>query len=182
MSTGGTRRYDPDRRARIIAAALDVIAEHGVAGTTHRRVAAAADVPLGSMTYHFTGLDDLLTAAFTLLADTASSRFIERLSVVATREEAREAVADIIIGEGWVTPRTMLLSYELYAYAARNPPLRAVMQEWMGKSRTALEQHFPPETARVLDAMVEGVTIHRSVDLQPMNRSEVLAVVRQLTQ
>jgi DNA-binding transcriptional regulator YbjK len=182
MDTVGKRRYDPDRRSRIVSAALDIIAEHGVAGTTHRRVAAAADVPLGSMTYHFTGLDDLLTAAFTLLADTASSQFVKRLAMAVTQEEAREAVADIIMGEGWVTPRTMLLSYELYAYASRNPPLRAVMQTWMGKSRTALEQHFPPETAKVLDAMIEGVTIHRSVDLQPMNRDQVLAFVRRLTQ
>lgn len=30
------RRRDPDRRERIIEAALDVIADHGVAGTTHR--------------------------------------------------------------------------------------------------------------------------------------------------
>lgn len=35
-------RYDPGRRERIIDACLDVIAEHGVAGTSHRRVAAAA--------------------------------------------------------------------------------------------------------------------------------------------
>ena len=51
-------RYDPGRRERIIDACLDVIAEHGVAGTSHRRVAAAARVPLGSMTYHFDGMDD----------------------------------------------------------------------------------------------------------------------------
>ncbi|PJI52608.1 TetR family transcriptional regulator, partial [Methylobacterium radiotolerans] len=30
------RRFDPDRRARIVRATLDVVAEHGVAGTTHR--------------------------------------------------------------------------------------------------------------------------------------------------
>lgn len=182
MSTAGKRRYDPDRRSRIISATLDVIAEHGVAGTTHRRVAAAADVPLGSMTYHFTSLDDLLTAAFTLLADTVSSRFAERLSAATTPDEALVAVVDIVMGEGWATPRNMLLSYELYAYAARNPPLRAVMQEWMGKSRAALERHFPADTAKVLDAMIEGVSIHRSVDLRPMDRSQVLAVVRKLTQ
>ena len=47
------RRVDPNRRQRIIDACLDVIAERGVAGTSHRIVAEAADVPLGSMTYHF---------------------------------------------------------------------------------------------------------------------------------
>ncbi len=137
-----TRRYDPDRRARILRAALDTIAEHGVAGTTHRRIAAAADVPLGSMTYHFAGLDDLLTEAFTLLADTVSARFTERLAAAGTRAEACEAVVDLVVDDDWATPRNLLLSYELYAYAARVPALRSVMQGWMGKSRAALEQHF----------------------------------------
>ena len=38
------RRHDPERRQRIIQACLDVIAERGVAGVSHRLVAAAADV------------------------------------------------------------------------------------------------------------------------------------------
>jgi TetR/AcrR family transcriptional regulator, regulator of biofilm formation and stress response len=176
-----TRRHDPDRRARILRAALDTIAEHGVAGTTHRRIAAAADVPLGSMTYHFAGLDDLLTAAFTLLADDVAARFTERLAAATTRAEACEAVIDLVIDESWATPRNLLLSYELYAYAARVPAFRRVMQGWMGKSRAALEQHFAPETARALDAMIEGLSIHRSVDLAPADRSEVRAIVARLT-
>ncbi|GJD62917.1 TetR/AcrR family transcriptional regulator [Methylobacterium frigidaeris] len=176
-----TRRHDPDRRARILRATLDVVAEHGVAGTTHRRIAAVADVPLGSMTYHFASLDDLLTEAFTLLADTVAARFTERLAAAGTRAEACEAVVDLVVDDSWATPRNLLLSYELYAYAARVPALRGVMQGWMGKSRAALEQHFAPGTARALDAMIEGLSIHRSVDLEPAGRAEVRAIVARLT-
>ncbi|MCZ4096223.1 TetR family transcriptional regulator [Streptomyces sp. So13.3] len=57
------RRYDPDRRRRIIDAAIRVVGERGIAGLSHRSVAAEADVPLGSTTYHFATLDDLLVAA-----------------------------------------------------------------------------------------------------------------------
>src|SRR5690349_24946758 len=57
------RRYDPERRQRIIDAAIRVVGERGIAGLSHRAVAAAADVPLGSTTYHFATLDDLLVAA-----------------------------------------------------------------------------------------------------------------------
>lgn len=174
------RRHDPDRRARLIRVTLDVIAAHGVAGTTHRRIAAAADVPLGSLTYHFAGLDDLLTEAFTLLSDTVSGRFEARLATAANRAEAYEAVVDLVVEEDWATPRTMLLSYELYAYAARVPALAAVMRDWMGKSRAALERHFSPEEARALDAMIEGLTIHRSVDPRPAGRDEVRAIVERL--
>ena len=41
------RRFDPERKDRIIEACLDVIAERGVAGTSHRVVAAAAGQQLG---------------------------------------------------------------------------------------------------------------------------------------
>ena len=46
-----SRRYDPERRRRIIASALEVIARQGVEGASIRLVAKEADVPLGSMTY-----------------------------------------------------------------------------------------------------------------------------------
>lgn len=73
------RRYDPDRRNRIIEAALDVIEVHGVAGATHRRIAEAANVPLGSMSYHFNGLDEVFVAAVSQLAETVSAKFVELL-------------------------------------------------------------------------------------------------------
>ncbi|WP_010685729.1 TetR/AcrR family transcriptional regulator [Methylobacterium mesophilicum] len=178
--TAAQRRYDPERRSRIIRATLDVIAEHGVAGTTHRRVAAAADVPLGSMTYHFASLDALLLEAFTHLADAVANGFEERLGACATADAACEAVVDLVVDARWVGPRALLLSYELYALAARNPPMRAVMRRWMGRSRAALERHFAPEAAKVLDAMIEGLLIHRSVDPQPMDRAQVRALVDRL--
>lgn len=174
------RRSDPDRRQRIVDAALDVIAEHGVAGTTHRRVAAAADVPLGSMTYYFTGLDDLLHQAFDQLARQASAEFLACLHRAETRRAAIEAVVDIIAGNVWSTPRTLLLSYELYAYAARHPGLQTVMRGWMEQSRAALGRHFDPLTCRALDALVEGIGIHNSVDATPLNRAEVETVVRRI--
>ncbi len=174
------RRYDPDRRARILRATLDVVAEHGVAGATHRRIAAAAGVPLGSMTYHFEGMELLLTEAFTLLADTVAARFTERLAAASNRDEALEAVVDLVVDESWATPRTMLLSYELYAFAARRPALQSVMRDWMDKSRAALGRHFAPETAKALDAMIEGLSIHRSVDRDPADRAAVRSIVERL--
>jgi TetR/AcrR family transcriptional regulator, regulator of biofilm formation and stress response len=57
------RRHDPGRRDRIIDAAIRVIGAEGIAGLSHRSVAGEADVPLGSTTYHFASLDELLIAA-----------------------------------------------------------------------------------------------------------------------
>ncbi|MCW3845483.1 TetR family transcriptional regulator, partial [Micromonospora yasonensis] len=97
MTTGqqagrSRRRYEPDRRQRLIEVTLDVIAEHGVAGTTHRRVATAADVPLGSVTYHFASLEHLLASAFTHLAETAAAVFDAQLAAIEPGTDARAKV------------------------------------------------------------------------------------------
>jgi DNA-binding transcriptional regulator YbjK len=89
-------------------------------------------------------------------------------------------VVAIIVGDVWATPSTLLLSYELYAFAARNPALTAVMQGWMDSSREALGRHFDPLTARALDAMVEGIGIHNSIDRAPLDRAQVEAIVARL--
>ena len=108
------RRYDPGRRDRIIDACLDVIAESGVAGTSHRKVAEAADVPLGSMTYHFTGMHDLLHEAFSRFAQAASEQFEERIAAAHDAETARQTIAHAILYDVLSDQRDLVLTHELY--------------------------------------------------------------------
>ncbi|MER6623510.1 MULTISPECIES: TetR/AcrR family transcriptional regulator [unclassified Streptomyces] len=178
MSGSSRGPNDPGRRDRIVEAALDVIAEHGVTGATHRRIAEAAGVSLGSMTYYFEGRQQLLVEAFTRLAESMSARYREPLEAAGTVEEARAAVVEIICGTLWGSPRELVLSYELYAFASRNPALLDVMRSWMRASRTSLSRHFDARTARALDALVEGLSIHNSMDAEPMSRQDVAAIVR----
>ena len=175
------RRNDPDRRDRIIDACLDVIARSGVAGTSHRKVAAEADVPLGAMTYYFDGMDDLLREAFTRFATTVSDGFHRRMSAAADAEAAQEAVAAIILEDVFSTDRDLVLSHELYTLAAREPAYRAITAAWMKRSRDALELHFDPETARLLDALIEGLTIHRALDPDPRDPHEVEIAIARIT-
>lgn len=158
------RRSDPHRRDRIIDACLDVIAETGVAGASHRRIAAAANVPLGSMTYHFTGMDELLHEAFTRFANTVADQTDRRMMTATTPSEAHEAVIEVITRDVFGSQRELVLTHELYTLAARDPAFRGITHAWMMRSRTAFERWFDPATARMLDALVEGLTIHRALD------------------
>lgn len=175
------RRPDPGRRDRIIGACLDVIAEVGVDGTSHRKVAAAAGVPLGSMTYHFTGMDELLHEAFTRFGSSISDEFAAHMAAVAGRDEAVEAVVAIITWTVFASPRDLVLTHELYTLAARKPEFRALTSAWMARSRAALERHFDPVTARMLDALIEGLTIHRALDTEPCDPAVVAEAVRRIT-
>lgn len=175
-----TRRVDPDRRDRIIDAALELIAEAGVAGTTHRRIAARADVPLGSMTYHFDSMDELLREAFTRFADRVAERFELRMTAAATRAEAVTAVVDIIHHDVNRSTPELVLTHELYALAARIPFFRSITRDWMARSRAALGLHFAPTTTVQLDALIEGMTIHRAFDAAPSTRSVTLEAVSRI--
>ncbi|MEU7486949.1 TetR family transcriptional regulator [Streptomyces sp. NPDC042319] len=180
--TGSSRGpNDPGRRDRIIDAALELVAERGVVSVTYRSVAQAAAVPLGSVTYYFGSLQQLLCEAFTRLAESESSRYGALLERARTPQEAREAVVEIICGQQVGNERELLLSYELYAFAARNPELRSVMRSWMQASRAALSRHFDTRTARALDALIEGLIIHNSVDEEPTSREDIAVVVEAIT-
>ena len=170
-------RYDPERRDRIIDACLEVIAERGLAGTSHRRVAVAAGVPLGSMTYHFTGMEELLMEAFTRFANEVAARFERRLEAAQSPAQAREAVVAIINEDVFSSERDLVLTHELYTLAAREPGYRVLTGAWMNRSRVALEKHFDPLTARLLDAMIEGLTIHMALDAETCAPDDVSAAV-----
>ena len=182
MTTKTKRRYDPDRRAKIIDTALDVIAKHGVAGTTHRRVAQAADVPLGAMTYYFQGMEELLHEAFAKLAETMSSQFRVTLEAAQTREQARQAIIDWACNEMWRSERNLVLAFEFTAFAAREPSMRPHLQRWMGLSEGYLSHHFGASTAKVLDAFVDGVVMHNIMSHNHISREEVTECVHKLTQ
>ncbi|WP_372592799.1 TetR/AcrR family transcriptional regulator [Actinotalea sp.] len=179
MTSGRVRRFDPERRDRIIDSCLRVIAEQGVAGASHRTIAAAADVPLGSMTYHFSGMDELLHEAFERFTTSVSDRFEERMAQAGSADEAREAVVRTILDAA--DPRETVLSHELYTLAAREPSFRDLTHGWMARSRRGLERHFDPETARLLDALIEGLQIHRALDTQERDPSDARIAVARLT-
>ncbi|NBE53688.1 TetR/AcrR family transcriptional regulator [Streptomyces boluensis] len=178
MATGHT---DPQRRARILAATLDHIADEGVAGVSHRRIATRAGVPLGSMTYHFGGIDELLREAFTGFADHIVAVFEQHLDGVAGPDEARTAVTDLVhtLSEG--PRRDLVLTQELYTLAARRPEYRQLTQAWMRRSRELLERHFDPDTARQLDALIEGLTLHRALEPDPHHRALTRQAILRIT-
>ena len=171
------RRYDPGRKSRIVDAAIEVIADHGVAATTSRRIAAAADVPLGSLTYHFDSLDDLLTQAFQRFAERISPRYEARFDDVRDLTGFVDAVTSLINGDADQDPKEWTVSYELYLAALRNPALRTVTEAWMRRSRAVLERFVDPVTARGVDALIEGLVMHLTLATTTFNRAETRTIV-----
>lgn len=169
------RRYDPGRKERILDAALEVIAEHGVAGTTHRLIAATAGVPLGSLTYHFTGLEELRAQAFARLATRVSAAYAAHFEDVHSTSELIEALTDLVHDAAGADAAEWAATYELYLAALRDPELRTVTEAWMRTSRRVLERFVDVDTARAVDALIEGLIMHRMLSTAPAAREHTRA-------
>ncbi|EMF8779635.1 TetR/AcrR family transcriptional regulator [Escherichia coli] len=163
------RANDPQRREKIIQATLEAVKLYGIHAVTHRKIATLAGVPLGSMTYYFSGIDELLLEAFSSFTEIMSRQYQAFFSDVSDAPGACQAMPD-----------NMELMYQLYALASRKPLLKTVMQNWMQRSQQTLEQWFEPGTARALDAFIEGMTLHFVTDRKPLSREEILRMVERV--
>ncbi|MFC7011850.1 TetR/AcrR family transcriptional regulator [Streptomyces viridiviolaceus] len=153
------RRYDPDRRRRIIDAAIRVVGEKGIAGLSHRSVAAEADVPLGSTTYHFATLDELLVAALRQANEGFAKVVAEHPALTDPRADLAGELARVL-GRWLGGDRTGVeLEYELYLAALRRPALRPVAAEWAGGVAELLSRRTDPVTARALVALMDGICL-----------------------
>ncbi|MFE5669319.1 TetR/AcrR family transcriptional regulator [Streptomyces niveus] len=153
------RRYDPERRQRIIDAAIRLVARSGIAGLSHRTVAAEADVPLGSTTYHFASLDELLVAALRQTNEGFASALTESGALADPECDIAEELARIT--GRWLTadPTSMELEYELYLAALRRPALRPVAAEWCVGVTRIIADRVDPVTARAVVALLDGICL-----------------------
>lgn len=152
------RRHDPERRQRIIDAAIRVVGSKGIAGLSHRTVAAEADVPLGSTTYHFATLEELMVAALRQANENFARVLAERLP-----EDGRGDLATDLaraLGEWLGGDRTGVeLEYELYLAALRRPALRPVAAEWAEEAAARIARRTDSVTARALVALMDGICL-----------------------
>lgn len=188
------RRYDPERRQRIIDAAIRIAELKGIDTLSHRTVAAEADVPLGSTTYHFASLDDLLVAALEQVTREPHSAMTDWEDVLAEvgRAPAGESqqgglpLADALTrlleeyahgGRGRIR-----LEYELYLAALRRPALQPVAAVWCDEMAEMIGRYTSDlATARVLVALIDGLLLQLLLTDRPFDRAAVRAALARVT-
>ena len=169
------RRHRPQAQARrdaLLHAAVEVAAERGAAGTTHRAVTERAGLPLATASYFFSSIDELVAEALrTHVADEAS-----RLEDLAGQlrgdehspEEMAAALAAASMPDGplpWA-----LAQFESYLQAARDPALRepvadalAVYERVAGVALVAAgaPAEAAADAAPAFNALADGFSLHR---------------------
>ncbi len=164
---------DPHRKERIAQAALDVVAEGGLRAATHRTIAAGAGIPLGSVTYHFATLEDILVAAFTLLGEQIVPRYDDTIRQARDQDEVRTMLVDVVCGSRRPSDRELRLAREVYAYGSTSDRVADLIRAGEAASITALTTHFPEPAARAIDALVEGWWIYQSWSRQQLDPATV---------
>jgi DNA-binding transcriptional regulator YbjK len=169
---------DPDRREKIADAAIRVVAERGVEGVTHRAVAAAAGVPLGSTTYHFATLDDLLVVALRTAADHNVGRLRAWARELPADADLAGALADLVM-RGLTEERAQtIVEYELYVAALHRPSLRRVSTGWDDALVELFASRTDAVTGRLLAATFCGLVMQALLADPPPTREELDAIFR----
>ena len=176
----GRRARGQLRRTELLTATLALIERDGVAGVSHRAVAAEAGVSLASTTYHFATLDDLVVAALTWAAEDLADELQERVNELGARpadELTRMIEHSLVYRRG----RT-LAAYELYLFAARRPALREAAAAWLGPLNE-IARNFTSDAhkASLLVAALDGILLQALIGARDFNRADfdgLLAVLR----
>lgn len=176
VETDGRVIRGRERRQEIAQAVIEVVAEHGLRGLTHRRVAEAAGVPLGSTTYHFNSLDDLMVAGLEL----AAARNLEMMDAAATTlrqgRDLPEWLADLVIDMVTTQRESNIAERELYLEAIRTPALRPAATRWDDQLAELLAPHVgSSDAARLVAMALDGLAVTLLIAGTPPDREWVLA-------
>lgn len=160
---------------------IQVVEEHGVRNLTHRRVAERADVPLGSTTYFFDSLDDLMMAGLQL----ATSRNLAHLRQVADEIRAGEPMDTVLARAGAEIVSThrarLIAEYELYIEAMHTPSLRDTALRWNDELAESVRPFVTDDAAAdILVHAYHGILLDAMLQPEPPTADELLPLLRRL--
>lgn len=156
------------RRQDFVEATVKVIAEHGVANATTRRIAAAAGCPLASLHYVFHTKDDLLYAVYESLFNLPHQALTNVPAGTTAAETTAEMLRQLVT---WFStnPDIAKAQTELFFWAMRNNPematriyavaIEATEQAMEKAIGTQFDKTFLKATSRLLVHLVDGLII-----------------------
>jgi TetR/AcrR family transcriptional regulator, regulator of biofilm formation and stress response len=174
------------RRDALLAAAVQVVGERGVAGTTHRAVTERAKVPLATVSYYFSSIDELIAEALTVFVK-------QRAEEMALPKDRAAEAAPADVAE-WYAEQVMNLEkgkrlafYEVLLNAARTPELQEAArnalksyQDWAVAGLNAAGAPRGVSGARAFVALGLGFGLLHLVDEQDSDTDELFVALRDL--
>jgi DNA-binding transcriptional regulator YbjK len=174
------------RRAALVGAAAELLAEGGFDAVRHRAVAERAELPLASTTYYFASLDELVAAAVEHHSHIELVNGRRRLDELATRIRGAQAQVDLVLElllgpareDREADAEAVLLRYERLVATGRRPYLRPLMRTLSAQLNELLTEIFarsgtpmgPAELERLI-ALVDGAVVNALIAVDPEPRA-----------
>jgi TetR/AcrR family transcriptional regulator, regulator of biofilm formation and stress response len=177
-----------ERVEQILRATLVVIARDGVANVTHRTVAEAAGVPLGSLTYYFASKQELLREALRLHVREDAGRLRELAGALLDSGASGEQVVAAFIAQ-FEGGHPDVAQFELYLEASRDPQLHDVAAESLAAYQEVAELALraagvpdPAASAGMVVATIDGIGLQQAAaaDQAPELRTVLPLLLRAL--
>lgn len=159
-----------ERRELLLQTTLKLIAERGVGAVSHRAVAEAAGLPLGSTTYWFDSRQQMLTEALEYFVRDEIAALNDRLAGLGGAGLSRSRMVDefttILMGQLGEDRWRTVAQYTLLQEAIRHPEVEAVCRNWTDAWDAALAGVFeslgvenPTLEAEMFLAMLDGILL-----------------------
>lgn len=154
MSKGGrSRPIEPSYRTgrqtqeSIVAAAETVLVKFGHAGFTLKRVADAANIAVGNLSYHFPTKDSLLELLIDQTLREYATRFVTLLPKDVEWDAGKLGQLVVWFMDDSVTSRYTHLFRQLWAAALHSPSLNAALDRFYDESMEAVVSALAPTFA-----------------------------------
>lgn len=182
-------------RARLLQAAADLFAEHGIDGVSVDAVASAASRTSGAVYDHFGSKHGLLLALLDDWSDALVAVISAEFEISSELRDRLAAVWENVCAHPSEDVRRLfLLEHELWLRAARDPrlasALRARMRKsndrvarglsrWVNEGRVGLSS-TPDQAAALLNALVLGLHMQFQADPDAVDRDVAVAALGDL--
>ena len=190
---GSVRRMatKAERRATLVRAAIDVIAEKGLSGTRVADIAARAGISPGHVLYYFEGKSDIFTRALRTIEDDLRAEALAAFEAMPSATERWDWLVEQAAPTGPGDAR-VLLWMEAWERAPRDPDVSALVIElegrWIallidlleyGRSRGEFALANPGDFAIRFSALMDGLTLQVAAGSPTLTRARMLEICAQ---
>lgn len=175
------------RRDALLRATVEVAAEVGKAGVTHRAVTERAGLPLATVSYFFASIDKLAEEALRLFTAADTDAQLALADALTQQHSTPDDVARAFgIAAAPRRPDTLAM-IEAYLYAARNPEFSNAVAEALDATRrvaaaaaAAAGSPDPDASAAAYAALVHGFALHELAVAESVSAETVHRAFRAL--
>lgn len=163
---------DKDRRKRILDAAYQILLEDGLSAITARSIARRAEVQVGSVSYYFASMKDLLL----MISERLTKDGLEILKQWAATCSTKTIINDVahLIFQQTTTNRNWAMSsFELYVKGLRDNDFQNISSKNLAALRDVLARFVPYEEAWVLGALADGLILSSLMDREELSVEEI---------